>query len=60
MALPKILDRLFTVLSFDFGVFFFSVFHGILIKICQEKVCQETIQVSGDLGLDFLICKMEL
>lgn len=26
----------------------------------DEKVCQETIQVSGDLGLDFLICKMEL
>lgn len=43
MALPKILDRLFTVLSFDFGVFFF---HGILIKMCQEKVCQETIVIS--------------
>lgn len=24
MALPKILDRLFTVLSFEFGGFFFS------------------------------------
>lgn len=26
----------------------------------DEKVCQETIQISGDLGLDFLICKTEL